>query len=489
MAVVAFDLKWLLGLEELGLELAYDGGGQGLDATVIWVHQSELNDSTLFSEPGEVLITTGSNIPLTGKLEKLCNSYVKRLRDSGVVGLGFGLGVYHEAVPQELLAAARKYRLPVFTIPYETPFSAVIKAVSHSRSAAEQSFLRQANSAQRRLIAAVGGKDPIGAILARTAQTVDGWAALGSASGLEVREITDAGHTQAALELARQHVAGGRGATFTRAGSAHLAAFSVTAGSARQAILLCGSRNEFDSVSNSICILATTLLASQLALSTKLDAAFAEIRQLVIEDLLSGRGDPRLAASLWPSLPEEPLALICAVPAAPAKRQAASPPLAPQGSIQAVVRDQLVVIAETLRAQAVADGLAAQGYAVGLAAADTWAALADARPLAEQAMLAAKLNLAEEPPSLLSVLEPAQALAFAAEALGPLADPRHGNLRLTLRAWLESGGSNEQTAAALAVHRHTVRRRLERVETLLGVDLSNPQTRNDLYFALRIRGL
>ncbi|MDR1791209.1 MAG: PucR family transcriptional regulator [Propionibacteriaceae bacterium] len=483
---MAFDLKWLLGQDELGLGLVYDGGEHGLNSTVTWVHQSELNDSTLFSEPGEVLITTGSNIPLEGNLENLCNSYVKRLRDSGVVGLGFGLGVHHDEVPPDLVAAAQRHRLPVFTIPYETPFSAVIKAVSHSRSAAEQSFLRQANSAQRRLIAAVGGKDPIPAILTRTAQTIDGWAALANPSGLGVREITHPGNTALALDLAQQHVAAGRGATFTRAAGAHLAAFSIASGTVRQGILLCGSRNEFDSVSNSICVLATTLLGSQLTVSARLDAAFAELRPLVMEDLLTGHGDPRLAASLWPSVPEEPLALLCATPAS--KRKEGGLPTLPAGTIQALVADQLIVVTEALRAEAVEKELAAQGYFAGSAAADTWAALKDARPLAEQAMLAARLNQADEPASLLSFLDPTQALSYAHGALGALTDPRHAELRHTLKTWLESSGSNEQTAALLDVHRHTVRRRLERIADLLNVDLSHPQTRNDLYFALRILG-
>jgi DNA-binding PucR family transcriptional regulator len=53
-----------------------------------------------------------------------------------------------------------------------------------------------------------------------------------------------------------------------------------------------------------------------------------------------------------------------------------------------------------------------------------------------------------------------------------------------LRTWLTLHGSWDRTAAALHVHRNTVRHRLARVGELLDVDLQDPGVRMELWFAL-----
>ncbi|MFG2751103.1 helix-turn-helix domain-containing protein [Streptomyces xanthophaeus] len=80
-----------------------------------------------------------------------------------------------------------------------------------------------------------------------------------------------------------------------------------------------------------------------------------------------------------------------------------------------------------------------------------------------------------------SLLDPAEAGAHAEALLAPLGPV----LRETLRAWLAHHGSWDRTAAALAVHRNTVRQRIARAATLLGTDLDDPDTRMELWFALR----
>ncbi|MEV0477922.1 PucR family transcriptional regulator [Streptomyces prunicolor] len=54
----------------------------------------------------------------------------------------------------------------------------------------------------------------------------------------------------------------------------------------------------------------------------------------------------------------------------------------------------------------------------------------------------------------------------------------------TLRTWLTLHGSWDRTAAALHVHRNTVRHRLARIAELLDVDLQDPGVRMELWFAL-----
>lgn len=58
-------------------------------------------------------------------------------------------------------------------------------------------------------------------------------------------------------------------------------------------------------------------------------------------------------------------------------------------------------------------------------------------------------------------------------------------MRETLRAWLAHHGSWDRTAAALGIHRNTVRQRVARCAVLLERDPDDPDVRMELWFALR----
>ncbi|GAA1851123.1 PucR family transcriptional regulator [Brevibacterium marinum] len=75
--------------------------------------------------------------------------------------------------------------------------------------------------------------------------------------------------------------------------------------------------------------------------------------------------------------------------------------------------------------------------------------------------------------ALLSSIDEAAAQRFVDRVLGTLLAARDGqDLLLTLRAFIAAGGVRDATAAELGIHRHTVRARMAKVETLLGRDLS-----------------
>jgi sugar diacid utilization regulator len=77
---------------------------------------------------------------------------------------------------------------------------------------------------------------------------------------------------------------------------------------------------------------------------------------------------------------------------------------------------------------------------------------------------------------------------FAREWLGPLLDyDAHKGAELveTLTQYFEYGGSHETTAAALSVHRSTLKYRLQRIRQLTGFDLGDPETRFNLELATR----
>jgi sugar diacid utilization regulator len=78
--------------------------------------------------------------------------------------------------------------------------------------------------------------------------------------------------------------------------------------------------------------------------------------------------------------------------------------------------------------------------------------------------------------------------SFVREWLGTLLDyddRKNSDLVMTLSDYLECGGSYDESAAALHIHRSTLRYRLARIAELTGHDLRNVDTRFNLHAATR----
>jgi DNA-binding PucR family transcriptional regulator len=62
---------------------------------------------------------------------------------------------------------------------------------------------------------------------------------------------------------------------------------------------------------------------------------------------------------------------------------------------------------------------------------------------------------------------------------------RNSDLVRTLTQYLECGGSYDRTAAALFVHRSTLKYRLQQIRDITGYNLSDPDTRFTLQLSTR----
>ncbi|MEV0500818.1 helix-turn-helix domain-containing protein, partial [Streptomyces spectabilis] len=122
-------------------------------------------------------------------------------------------------------------------------------------------------------------------------------------------------------------------------------------------------------------------------------------------------------------------------------------------------------------------GVSAPAAVEALAAADAQAARAVRRAGATRVPL-----VRHRETGLASLVAPAEAAAHARELLAPLGESPA--LAETLRTWLSLHGSWDRTAAALSVHRNTVRQRVARCAALLDADLDDPDVRMELWFAL-----
>ena len=162
-------------LKTPGLPLKAVAGQKGLDHVIRWVHVSELDDPTPWLKGGELLLVTGMGIGTTPARQR---AYVNRLVQTGLAGLGFGLGFSHQRVPKALLDAAEAAKFPVFEVPYVLPFIAITEAVFTRLVAEQYDLLSRSLEAEHTLTRAVlEGQGPEGVVSSLTS-VVGGWAIL-----------------------------------------------------------------------------------------------------------------------------------------------------------------------------------------------------------------------------------------------------------------------------------------------------------------------
>ncbi|UUT34897.1 PucR family transcriptional regulator ligand-binding domain-containing protein [Microbacterium elymi] len=187
---VATTVRALLARADLHLRLALDETELepgALDAPVRWVHNSDLADPTPFLSDALALMTTGSQFAGVDD-PAVYDAYVRRLRERGVCALGFGTHVVAEGIPPLLVDACRVQRMPLFEVPYRTPFIAVARA--HADAIAAQAYARRswALAAQRAIALAALRPDGLAATLAELARQLDAWVGLFDAAGMLTRE-------------------------------------------------------------------------------------------------------------------------------------------------------------------------------------------------------------------------------------------------------------------------------------------------------------
>ncbi|WP_455678874.1 helix-turn-helix domain-containing protein [Streptomyces avidinii] len=455
-------LGGLLGERALGLR--HLAGPRA--AEVHGVHASEMADPSPYLLGGELLLTAGAALTQAGAA-----AYVGRLARAGAAALGFGVTPVHEVVPPGLAEACERYGLPLVEVPPGTPFTAVARTVGRLMAEARTRELRRVAEAQQALAAAAARPDPVPAVLSRLAATLSGWAALltpegaaGTAGAPGTTRGALAGGTapgtdalDAVVALARR-VAPGSAATATDAvGATSLAAYAV--GGGRVLALATGVRTPGDHTIASIAAVLLTLLTAE----RPAGAEAAALTRLLLD------GDPAAALTAGPWY---------AVHA-----RGAGDPQALAAALGTVLLDPQE---DSVRLLTDRDPAPQPGWRLGVSAPAAPAALVTAGAQAERALgraEAARTPLARHTePGLAGLVGEAEARAHAEALLGPLSPA----LRETLRGWLAHHGNWDRSAAALGVHRNTVRQRVTRATELLDRNLDDPDVRMELWFALRV---
>jgi purine catabolism regulator len=491
----------LLADPRLGLRLLAAQGANHRE--IRWAHATELADPTEFIEGGELLLLTGVALPSDGAGQA---AYVERVAAAGVAGLGFGVGLSHCSVPPALIEAADRHDLPLLEVPRPTPFMAITRAVADAlarRELAEKEFVL---AAQRRLTAAAVGRTGSVAVLDEVVGVVGGWGLLLGRSGTLLAAAPAAAGCRLdaiSADLARLRSAPGTASIATYDGQTGTWVQSLNTGTELVGFLAVGRSSALSPAERQVVNVAVPLFVLALDRSCLIGRGLERLQTSVLRLLVLGQVtvvEP-VAAELWNGLPDTPVALVTcrgtrfAIGAA-AERLLADREVAARPVLHAQLNGGLVCVAAAADIDVVLTALhPVDGLRVGVSDPAELDELRQARGEADRAADAAGVGsgatvvrFRDIPRSgLLDVLASPAVTELSHRLLAPLRnDPaaRVDMLR-SLTAWLAHHGQWEPAAAELGIHRHTLRSRIQRAESLLGRRLDSPDLRAELWVALR----
>lgn len=498
-AVEEPTLNALLRRRDLGLRLASTAGALrdgALDRPLRWVHSSDLADPTPFLAEDLVLLTTGTQ--LTEGDAAGAARYVGRLADRGVVGLGFGTEVHRVGIPDELAVACAERGIPLFEVPYRTPFIAVARA--HSEAIAAQAYARRswALDAQRALALAALRPHGLDATIAELARRLGAWTAMFDATGAlalaHPRSAIDAGALRALADRAAEILARGLEAGQSLViDDRTFMLFTVGRGGHLRGVVAVATAS-LDTEARSV----VTSVIAMAGLALEQNEQFARSRRRLHTQLLESllADQPALARRVLGGLPAAPMVVGVAAgaPAGPLtdwwERRRTDHGTA---SFLAESPDGVVICLSATDEQLLDEAASRFGIRMGVSEPESYTSFSRAHA---QALAALRMHNGQGVlrhadtvgSSILSALATEEARLIAESRLAPLRDRdlRGGaDLERSLLCWLEHDARAEPAATALGIHRHTLRSRISQAGALLGMDLSSFRARAELWTLLQ----
>ncbi|GAA1343633.1 PucR family transcriptional regulator [Arthrobacter roseus] len=463
---MAITLRTLLASRSLNLNPA----GPALaveNMPIAWVAMTELEDPRPFLTGGEVVLTTGIRLKTTTTQR----AFARHVHAAGSLALGFGVGLGHRKAPAAVLEEAAELGLPVFEVPYETPFMAIGKLVADAQSAEHYQYLENLLTQHQVLAASLLGGKGLPALLRELASMLRTDVALWQ-YGTELLSTGPSGQDH---QWHRVPIATGLKDRCTLAMAEPY------------------SRNPIVDYAQSLISLE---LSNQATLRSRSRAANGQLLSDVVSGFLSGPdAELRLAAA---GIDVGAKWSVLLVEAASGQRRALRtlplPSIFDQ-SATALVDERLVIMTTATPSQV--DGLAEYLYSAGLTArigmGGTYSKASGLRwsyfEARESLTRGRSVNLPDKL-SLTSLLLASTDVPLgdlAAESLNPVTafDKKHdADLLRTLESYLELDGSVAAVADSMELHRNTVRYRLQQVAKLSGHDPTTTAGRVHLYLAV-----
>lgn len=475
-----------------------------LDREIGWVHSSELPDPTPYLDGGELLLTTGLGPDAAGPA-----GYVARLAGHGLVGLGFGTGLGHDVIPDEIARACAEHGLALVEIPERTPFIAITKAVSASLAADAYAQVVRTDEAQRALTAAALGRSGLersgtGRVLRGLAGRLGAWVLVSDADGA-VRHAAPptAGRRADALRPEIDRVRAHRNPTSVtvsvNGGQVVLQPIRLPGSGA---VLVVGRDRAFSPVDRQVIGSAVSVLTLLHSRTSAVGRAERRLRTALLRLMVEGPGGEAraIAEELWGPLPGAGAQVVLLRRRSGSTRElldVLESVAARSGPVFFGALDDVVLAVVAAGTDEPVTALAGRRPDVRAGVSDPvgddiGAGLRQARHALDAAARQGRrlVRFGELAGAGLRDLVPdADAAAFAEALLRPLA--RHdahgrGDLVRSLREWLAHHGQWDPAATRLGVHRHTLRARMDKVAGLLERDLDSPGVRAELWFALQV---
>jgi purine catabolism regulator len=469
------------------------------DVEVRWVATSELEDPTPFLEGGELLLTTGL---ATVGWRRQWDAYAERLAASGVSALGLAAGLTHRRPPTGLVRACERSGLNLIVVPDTTTFVAISRATARLLESNDELAARDALAVQQQLTQAALRVDDVDALIKQLARIVQGGVCVvqpdGRLTGGPVGPRSDALDVAlVAAEVSRIRSKGLRAASsFAVPGGTTLVQPLGLRGrpTAYVAVTLVGRPTESRRAAVATAVALLSLAAERSAAEQQ---TRRQLRGRALELLVEG--DVRaaglvLAAAEGTRADDQRLPGRAALVRARGAGELSGDLVAMvegTSELTGLVENELWVLVASSRRSAVAESLAECGLVVGVGEVvplpETSRSHATAGHALAQASSGAPVvwwdRLVGE--GAMSLIDSTRARDFAASFLAPLAGESEEELRVTLQAFLKHHGSRLKIAEELAVHRNTVRNRIDQVEQLLGRSLDDPQVRVSAWVAFQ----
>ncbi|UPK76571.1 PucR family transcriptional regulator ligand-binding domain-containing protein [Nocardioidaceae bacterium SCSIO 66511] len=475
-----------------------------LDQPVSWASVTEQVDPTPFMERDELVLTTGVRLRST----KDQAHFVKCAASVGAAAIGFGVGLGHDKIPRSLVSAAEEHHVPLIEVPYETPFIAITRWVSDRDVDAHTRKLSRLLSVHDRLAEHLLTGGGLPAFCEELRHQLGGNVAVidQQANVLASAPIRVAWPAPALVRrLHKMH----QPATVDIFEGAHQEAYVLPVGThGRQVAVLAtqGSRRNEELLRFAVSLVGLEMQRRQ-AVQHGRREQIGQIMEDVVRSALTHTEATRRLEAFGLDFTGGHRVLLGIVEADPDALRTLpwpllGPDIDPEGRVvtaqvdrylalifgsEEVTRDSAPTVLHALRTLGRNAAVGIGGYYSGVDGL-RWSFLEarDALSRGSGIHQGAPLSLER-----LLTANPELPMRELGEAtLGPLLeqDPPDHPLMTTLTTFLDTGGSVNETAERLFVHRNTVRYRLDQIESLTGRSLSQTRDRVHLWLALHAIG-
>lgn len=505
---MAVSLAWLLERPELSLHVVA-GDVRGVE--VAWAHGIELTDPSPWLAGGELVLTTGLRMPRSRPQQA---AYVDRLVAQGAAALGFGTGIRFGEVPGGLVERCTETGLPLLEVPLPTPFVAITRAVAERIADDRERSLQRALHLQQSLTR-VTLREGLASLTARLATELRGHVAVVDPAGALVAGSKGSGSL---VDTVRRHLLEDPPApkqlVVAPRGSG-LELHALTGRSLRRGWLAVHSARPVVGEARIALNHAVSVATLHVDLPKEVEESRADVGATFLALLLAGALNAADAAGHLRrfGFREEQDVVAMAIGSG-AERSGPGPDssalgsaLVATGMANLVAREEDVIIAVVPASEAraavdrVQRSLAEGVQPVPVIGVGPAGAVSQLRHLVDSARRSARaaaqageaVGWAQSYPleALLAVESVRQHVVdLTASSLEPLLghpSAREQDLLATLAAYLEHNGSWEATSRALGIHRHTLRHRIAKIESLTGLPMDVAQNRIVLMLALATR--